>query len=186
MVYLLALFIIILRFATTQPDPLATLQAALLVLLPVIMPYVGTEVAAIVRQRHFNPTFNEGISWAALLACTALNAFAAHQLTPGLFQGSLSTVASNVGAVLVGGTTLLLAGPLSSLKPWLTHLGWVESNIFNIVKPGSDPQATMPAIKAVRASAQSVVTKAVRQPTVQTWNTGSTSTTSTDGSDHSG
>jgi len=103
-----------------------TLQQLLpLLTLPVVFALVGSSVAKILSQDGFAPWANDLIAWSVLVLSAVLSAYAAHQLTGDPYQ---------IAAVLVGTATLLVSGGLSSLKPWLIWLDFLQQYVFPVIK----------------------------------------------------
>ena len=100
------------------------LQSALLILLPVLTPLIGTSIAAIISQHNWPVWFSDGLAWFVLLAFAGGDMWANGQFAGGWF------------AIIVDAEqtiTLLSSGWLVKLDPWLIWLNWLQSNLFNLV-----------------------------------------------------
>jgi hypothetical protein len=105
----------------------ATIQPYLAIVLPLIMPYGGSLLASVLQQDGFDrysPLINDSLAWSFLILASAGSAWVDNQL--------LATPNLAINAV-VGTATLLLAGPLTSLKPWVSFKGMLAANLFNVV-----------------------------------------------------
>lgn len=101
-----------------------SLQSALLILLPVLTPLIGSSVAAILAQDKWPVWANDLIAWAILLAFAGGDMYANSQFT----GGWVLIVADGVQVV-----TFLASGWLVKLGPWLIWLNFLQTNIFNLV-----------------------------------------------------
>lgn len=112
-----------------------SLQNAVLILIPLITPLVGTSVAAIIAQNHWPAWANDTLAWAILLLFAGGDMWANSQ-----FAGGWVTIAADA----VQAITLLSSGWLVKLDPWLTWLNWLQGNLFNLVPLFEDLSKPMP------------------------------------------
>ncbi len=120
------------------------LQQLLTIAMPLICSLLGSSLSGILAQDGFPEWANGLIAWLVLILASIGSAYAAHGLN-GSLDGFLHAV--------IAAATLLLSGGLSSLKPWLLWLDFLQSHVFNVVKPtivASDPYVTAkrPVVKA--------------------------------------
>ena len=122
-----------------------SLQSALLILLPVLTPFVGSSVAAILAQRTWPLWFKDGLAWFILLLFAGGDMWANSQ-----FAGGWVTITADA----VQAITLLSSGWLVKLDPWLIWLNWLQSNLFNLVPLFEDLSKPAPAnVNPVRVPA---------------------------------
>jgi hypothetical protein len=108
---------------------LSAVQPFLLVLLPLIMPYIGDFSASVLAQDGFPQFVNDLIAWVMLIAVAIASGIASGALIGPFVTADWTTVIS----VLIAVATALLAGPLTSLNTWVNFTALVQSHVFNIV-----------------------------------------------------
>lgn len=103
----------------------ALIQPYLALALPFFMPYVADFVASLLQQDGFNQKVNDVFAWAFLILASVGTGIVDNQFfgTPNVVFNALLSIA-----------TLLLSGPLTSLKPWINLTAFVQSKLFNVVK----------------------------------------------------
>ncbi len=103
------------------------------IILPLIFPYLGDFVANLLKQRHFPVLVNDLIAWAVLISAAVGEA---------LVTGKLLGAPTVVIPVLSGFATALVAGPLTSLKPWLAAMTVVQR--YLLLAPASGTPKSAP------------------------------------------
>jgi hypothetical protein len=96
--------------------------------LPILFAILGTSVGKFLAQQHFPKLVNDLIAFVFVLGAAIFDAFMSHQV-------SATTDWLNLVSIVSGLFTLLVAGPLSSLKPYMAWLDFLQNAMFNIVKP---------------------------------------------------
>lgn len=120
-------------------------QQALIIILPLILSLIGgTTLSSILKQDGFPPLLNAVITWAVLILAAVASAYAHNELA-----GS-DSIQQMVISVLEGIFTLILSGPLVSLRPYALGLDWIQSHAFTVTKPVTT--TTPPAVLTPRAS----------------------------------
>lgn len=126
---------------TSAPFDLSQLVTLLVqfVPLPIAFAVAGTSVGRFLAQQHFPKVVNDLIAFLFVLAAAIVDAIVSHQV-------SATTNAYNIVSVISGIFTLLVAGPLSSLKPYMVWLDFLQNTLFNVVKPTQPiPTAALPS-----------------------------------------
>lgn len=100
------------------------LPAIIIVILPVVTPFIGSSLAAILAQDHWPAWTNDTIAWLVLLAFSGLDMWANGQFSSGWLE---------IAADAIQALTLLSSGWLVKLGPWLVWLNWLQSNVFNLL-----------------------------------------------------
>lgn len=128
---------------TPAPFDLSQLWTLLVqfVPLPILFAVLGTSAGKFLAQRHFPRLVNDIIAFVFVLGAAVVDAFASHQV-------STQTDWFNLVSTVSGLFTLLLAGPLSSLKPYMVWLSFLQNTVFNIVKPAA-PATVVPTTSRV-------------------------------------
>jgi hypothetical protein len=132
-------------------------QNILLIALPLVTPFIGSSLAAILAQDSWPVWLNDGIAWFVLLAASGLDMWANSQFS----GGWITIVADGVQTM-----TLLSSGWLIKLKPWLTWLNFLQANVFNLVPLFEDALRLVPGKQTVttRAVPPSVPTPIILPP----------------------
>lgn len=91
--------------------------------LPIVLPVVGSSVAAIIRQDGFTPQWNAFIAWAAVLVSALL---------VGMAENAFGGDPTHVAATLCAIASLLISGALHSLSPYLAYLSWVQTHVLGV------------------------------------------------------
>jgi hypothetical protein len=120
-------------------------QGYLIYLLPIIMPLIGSSMAALLTQSHWRPWVNDAIAWLVLLGCAALNVWLSNQLIGGVPQ---------IVDAIIAAVTVLVSGPLTKLRPWLAWLDWLQSHagillpLTKSASQASTPQQWRPRVSS--------------------------------------
>ena len=120
--------------------------------LPLIFPFLGDTAAHILRQAHWSDPAKETTAWAVLVISAVIEA---------IVSGKWSDNPNLLLPVLSGTATLLLAGPLTQLSPWLVGMAWVEKTFFNL--PSSSP-GTIAALTQITAVTETGTAKGPNKP----------------------
>jgi len=116
---------------------LIILQQWLPVLLPVAYSLIGTSVGKVLAQDGFSREMNGAIAWLVVVLCAIGTAYLSHQIIGDPYA---------IGSTIIGIITLLISGGLSSIKPYLIYLDFLQTHVFNIV-PKSPVNQAVPVAK---------------------------------------
>lgn len=107
-------------------------QAQIAILLPILLSLIGTTTSRILAQSGYSQQVNGVIAWVVVIASAVLCA---------VIDGKLIGDAYGIMSAVIGFVTLLISGALVSLRPYLIYLDWIETHIFNVIKPiGAEQQ----------------------------------------------